>query len=123
MSRTGNEVLAMSLARAGGGGRRHRGVHLHASARLARPRCRDHHRHVGPAGRGSRRRRLSAAACTADAIELYAASVIESRGGKKVRIELEEGAFFDGETVRWLDGRQTAFHLIPRPAGSACCAP
>lgn len=57
---------------------------------------------------------------TAYSIELYAATEIDAWGGKKVRIKLEEDAFFDGETVRYIDGRQTAFHLIPRPAG-ACC--
>lgn len=59
---------------------------------------------------------------TAYSIELYAATEIDAWGGKKVRIKLEEDAFFDGETVRYIDGRQTAFHLIPRPAGS-CCTP
>ncbi|MEE4299718.1 MAG: M24 family metallopeptidase [Pseudomonadales bacterium] len=59
---------------------------------------------------------------TAYSIELFAATEIDAWGGKKVRIKLEEDAFFDGETVRYIDGRQTAFHLIPRPAG-ACCTP
>jgi hypothetical protein len=29
-----------------------------------------------------------------------------------VMIMLEEDAFFDGERVDWLDGRQTSLHLI-----------
>lgn len=32
--------------------------------------------------------------------------------GQPVRIMLEEDAHFDGERVRWLDGRQTELHLI-----------
>lgn len=59
---------------------------------------------------------------TAYSIELYAATEIDAWDGKQVRIKLEEDAFFDGETVRYIDGRQTAFHLIPRPAGT-CCTP
>jgi Xaa-Pro aminopeptidase len=57
---------------------------------------------------------------TAWSIELYAASELPGWGGE-VRIKLEEDAFFDGESVRYLDGRQTRFHLIPRPGGAACC--
>ena len=34
--------------------------------------------------------------------------------GKAVKIKLEEDAFFDGETTRYIDGRQKAFLLIPR---------
>lgn len=51
---------------------------------------------------------------TAWSIELYAATELADWGGE-VRIKLEEDAFFDGESVRYLDGRQTRFHLIPRP--------
>jgi hypothetical protein len=59
---------------------------------------------------------------TAWSIELYAATELPDRGGE-VRIKLEEDAFFDGESVRYLDGRQTRFHLIPRPGGAECCTP
>ena len=59
---------------------------------------------------------------TAWSIELYAATELSDRGGE-VRIKLEEDAFFDGESVRYLDGRQTRFHLIPRPGGAECCTP
>lgn len=48
---------------------------------------------------------------TAYSIELNAASYIEE-WNKEVRIMLEEDAFFDGEKVIYLDGRQTKFHLI-----------
>jgi Xaa-Pro aminopeptidase len=48
---------------------------------------------------------------TAYSIELNAASYIEE-WNKEIRIMLEEDAFFDGESVTYLDGRQTEFHLI-----------
>ncbi|MFZ8198334.1 M24 family metallopeptidase [Alteromonas portus] len=48
---------------------------------------------------------------TAYSIELNAASFIEE-WNKEIRIMLEEDAFFDGEKVMYLDGRQTEFHLI-----------
>lgn len=50
---------------------------------------------------------------TAYSIEL--AAILTLEGWKKpVRIKLEEDAFFDGEKVRYIDGRQTELHLIPR---------
>jgi hypothetical protein len=48
---------------------------------------------------------------TAYSIELNAASDIPE-WGKEVRIMLEEEAYFDGNGVEYLDGRQTQFHLI-----------
>ena len=48
---------------------------------------------------------------TAYSIELNAASFIEE-WNKEIRIMLEEDAFFDGNLVSYLDGRQTEFHLI-----------
>jgi hypothetical protein len=33
-------------------------------------------------------------------------------GGQEVEFRSEEDAFFDGEKVTYLDGRQTEFHLI-----------
>ncbi|MCX7552603.1 M24 family metallopeptidase [Marinicella sp. S1101] len=50
---------------------------------------------------------------TAYAIELNAATYIKE-WDKEIRIMLEEDAFFDGETVRYINGRQKHFHLIPR---------
>jgi len=50
---------------------------------------------------------------TAYSIELYAESEIDS-WGKAVRIQLEEDAFFDGEKTLYIDGRQKELHLIPR---------
>ena len=52
---------------------------------------------------------------TAYAIELYASYAPPPWGGQRVRIKLEEDAFFDGDAVTYLDGRQTAFHLIRSP--------
>ena len=52
---------------------------------------------------------------TAHSIELYAESRIDS-WNKSVRIRLEEDAFFDGEAVTYIDGRQRQFLLIPRDA-------
>ncbi|KJF44232.1 M24 family metallopeptidase [Draconibacterium sediminis] len=50
---------------------------------------------------------------TAYAIELNAAVTI-SEWNKEIRIMLEEDAFFDGDTVRYIDGRQTELFTIPR---------
>ena len=46
-------------------------------------------------------------------IELNAAVEL-AEWGKEVRMMMEEDAFFDGETVRYLDGRQEELFLIPR---------
>ena len=51
---------------------------------------------------------------TAHSIELYAATEIPE-WNRKVRIKLEEDAFFDGTETRYIDGRQTELLLIPRP--------
>jgi hypothetical protein len=48
---------------------------------------------------------------TAYSIELNAATFVV-QWGKEIRIMLEENAFFDGETVSYMDGRQTEFHLV-----------
>jgi Xaa-Pro aminopeptidase len=50
---------------------------------------------------------------TAHSIEL--AAIVDVEGWGTIRIKLEEDAFFDGEAVRYIDGRQKALHLIPRP--------
>lgn len=49
---------------------------------------------------------------TAWSIELSALVPLAEWGGQKVRIMLEEDAFFDGSGVRYIDGRQTELHLI-----------
>ena len=51
---------------------------------------------------------------TAFSIELNAAVPVPEWDGQDVRIMLEQDAFFDGDHVWYIDGRQTALHLIPR---------
>ncbi|MFB6279526.1 MAG: Xaa-Pro aminopeptidase, partial [Salinibacter sp.] len=48
-------------------------------------------------------------------IELNAAVDVPEWGGQEVLFRVEEDALFTGETVRYLDGRQTRLYLIPRP--------
>ncbi|MEM7655569.1 MAG: M24 family metallopeptidase [Bacteroidota bacterium] len=50
---------------------------------------------------------------TAYSIELNTAVYVEE-WGKEIRMMMEEDAFFDGEEVRYIDGRQTELFLIPR---------
>jgi Xaa-Pro aminopeptidase len=50
---------------------------------------------------------------TAHSIELNA-TVNIPEWNKEIRIMLEEDAFFDGDSVRYIDGRQTKLWLIPR---------
>lgn len=50
---------------------------------------------------------------TAYAIELNASSFIEE-WNKEIRIMLEEDAYFDGDKVYYIDGRQTELMVIPR---------
>ena len=50
---------------------------------------------------------------TAYSIELNAGTYIEE-WGKEIRIMLEEDAFFDGNSVRYINGRQKRYLLIPR---------
>ncbi len=52
---------------------------------------------------------------TAWSIELNVQKAVPEWGDQPVRFRLEEDAYFDGETVEFIDGRQTSFHLIPRP--------
>jgi hypothetical protein len=49
---------------------------------------------------------------TAWSIELNATTAVSEWGGQEVEFRSEEDAFFDGEKVTYLDGRQSAFHLI-----------
>ena len=49
---------------------------------------------------------------TAWSIELSQTQAVPEWGGQLVQFRTEEDAFFDGQTVRYLDGRQKAFHLI-----------
>jgi Xaa-Pro aminopeptidase len=52
---------------------------------------------------------------TAHSIELNAAVAVPEWNNKQVRIMLEEDAFFDGETTRYIDPRMERLLLIPRP--------
>lgn len=49
---------------------------------------------------------------TAYSIELQARVPVAEWDGQVVAFMLEEDAFFDGESVTWLDSRQTDLHLI-----------
>ncbi|KPF64695.1 Xaa-Pro aminopeptidase [Porphyrobacter sp. AAP60] len=49
---------------------------------------------------------------TAWSIELTSYAAVPEWGGQRVDFRTEEDAFFDGETVRFIDGRQTEITLI-----------
>jgi Xaa-Pro aminopeptidase len=51
---------------------------------------------------------------TAHSIELNA-EVFIPEWNRRIRVMLEEDAFFDGKTVEYIDGRATDFYLVPRP--------
>lgn len=50
---------------------------------------------------------------TAWSIELTTYAAVPEWGGQRVDFRTEEDAFFDGEQVRFIDGRQTAITLVP----------
>jgi len=50
---------------------------------------------------------------TAWSIELTTYATVPEWGGQRVDFRTEEDAFFDGQEVRFIDGRQTAITLIP----------
>jgi Xaa-Pro aminopeptidase len=49
---------------------------------------------------------------TAWSIELTSYAAVPEWGGQPVDFRAEENAFFDGKTLRWIDGRQTKLTLI-----------
>ena len=49
---------------------------------------------------------------TVYSIELNVLKSVPEWDGQDVRIMLEEDAVLSGSEMRWLDGRQTALHLI-----------
>jgi len=51
---------------------------------------------------------------TAYSIELNTAVFLDE-WNKEIRMMMEEDAFFDGESIRYIDGRQVELLLIPRP--------
>ncbi len=55
---------------------------------------------------------------TAWSIELGATAAVPEWGGQEVSFKTEEDAWFDGRSVRFIDGRRTSFYLIG-PAASA----
>lgn len=109
--RTGNEMLASALAQAKDEGitasiyTHPIGFHGHAAG----PTIGMWDQQQGVPGNGD----YPLYPNTAYSIELYAESDVPS-WGKPVRIKLEEDAFFNGENTWYIDGRQTAIHLIPR---------
>lgn len=50
---------------------------------------------------------------TAWSIELTTYAAVPEWGGQRVDFRAEENAFFDGQRVRWIDGRETSLTLIP----------
>ncbi|TPE61584.1 aminopeptidase P family protein [Sandaracinobacter neustonicus] len=61
-----------------------------------------------PSPRGNHKLRPN----TAWSIELSNLHAVPEWNGQKVRFQTEEDAFFDGQTVRYMDGRQTELKLI-----------
>lgn len=108
--RTGNEILAAALERA----RAERiaatiythpiGFHGHGAG----PTIGLWDQQEGVPGRGD----YPLYANTAHSIELNAAVPVPEWGNKKVRIMLEEDAFFDGSSTWYIDGRQTQLLLV-----------
>jgi len=108
--RTGNQVLALALERARSEGieatiySHPLGFHGHGAG----PSIGMWDQQAGVPGAGDHPVRPS----TAWSIELAAAVAVPEWGGAKVKIQLEEDAWFDGQKVRWFDGRQPALHVI-----------
>jgi len=111
-NRTGNEILKATLAAAKAEGLKAAvythpvGVHGHAAGTTIGL----WDQQGGVPGKGD----FPLYSNTAHAIELNISAFIPEWGNKEIRIMLEEDAFFDGEKVTYLDGRQKNFHLIPR---------
>lgn len=109
MGRTGNEVLAMSREQAIGQGIKPAiythplGLHGHAAG----PTIGMWDSQEGVPVTGD----YPLYPNTAYSIELNAATQIPE-WDKEIRVMLEEDAFFDGKEVRYLSGRQKAFHLV-----------
>jgi Xaa-Pro aminopeptidase len=112
---TGNQVLARAIEKAKAAGLRPTiythpiGYHGHAA---------------GPAIGLSEEQKfvshgeLPVNANTGWSIELKATRSVPEWGGQEVDFKTEEDAFFDGREVRYIDGRQTRFHLIGAEYGN-----
>ena len=113
IGRTGNEILASTLAQAKTEGIKATiythpiGYHGHGAG----PTIGLWDQQGGVPHRGD----YPLYANTAYSIELNAAVFLEE-WGKEIRMMMEEDAFFDGEKVRYIDGRQTSLFLVPRPS-------
>ncbi len=113
VGRTGNEILAAALAQAEAEGidatiyTHPIGFHGHGAG----PTIGLWDQQGGVPGKGD----YPLYANTAHSIELNAAVSIPEWDDQEILIKLEEDAFFDGEHVRYIDGRQDDLHLIPRP--------
>ena len=113
VGRTGNEVLSEALAAADSAGidatiySHPIGFHGHGAGPLIGL----WDQQGGVPGKGE----VSLRPNTAYSIELNAAVDVPEWDGQEVLFRLEEDAIFTGETVRYLDGRQTSLYLIPRP--------
>lgn len=108
--RTGNDVLSSALGAARAQGLRPRiythpiGLHGHAAG----PTIGLWDRQDGVPGDGDRVLRSA----TAFSIELQVVAAVPEWDGADVAIMLEEEALLGEEMIAWIDGRQTAFHLI-----------
>lgn len=107
---TGNEVLAAARAKAIAEGLKP-SIYTHPLG---------YHGHAaGPAigfwdnQNGDERGGLPVHADTVWSIELSAFAPVPEWGGQEVQFRTEEDAAFDGQTVRYLDGRRTELVLIP----------
>ena len=108
--RTGNEILAAALKKAREAGLRPSiythplGYHGHAAG----PTIGLWDRQNGVPGAGD----YPLFAGTCYSIELNVTAAVSEWGGQDVQFALEQDAFFDREGARFLDARQTVFHLI-----------
>lgn len=107
---TGNDVLAAARARAIAAGLKPSiyshplGFHGHAAGTA-----------IGfwDNQNGDERGLYPVHANTTWSIELAATAPVPEWGGQEVQFRSEENAYFDGRSVRFLDGRQTAITIIP----------
>lgn len=108
--RTGNQILAAALERAQAEGieatiySHPLGFHGHGAG----PAIGLWDQQGGVPGPGEHRLHPD----TAYSIELAATVSVPEWGGAEVKIQLEEDAWFDGEKVRYFNGRQTTLHVI-----------
>ena len=111
VGRTGNEVLSATLAAAAAAGIQP--IRLYPSLRIPWPRRRPHHRPLGSGRMVSRAMAImSCLAETCYSIELNVSKPVPEWGDAEVKIALEEDAYLDQGTMRYLHARQTQFHLI-----------